>query len=75
MSVDESFLQKLRDLPPEKQREAIDFVEFLHNKTVVAKSTRQSIKGLWADLGIDITEQEITSARIECWGSFPRESI
>ena len=75
MSLDESFLERLRRLPPEKMREAIDFVEFLHQKTAEAKCPRQSVKGLWADLGLDITEQDIAAARAESWGSFPRKDI
>jgi hypothetical protein len=28
---------------------------------------------LWADLGVDITEEDIAEARREMWGNFPRE--
>lgn len=73
MSLDDYFLQKLRQLPPDKQREVIDFVEFLHKKTASSKTPRRSVKGLWADLGLDVTEQDIAEARMECWSSFPRE--
>jgi hypothetical protein len=75
MSLDESFLQKLRQLPPDKQREAIDFVEFLHKKAGSVGTPRRSVKGLWADLGFDVTEKDIAEARAECWGNFPREDI
>ena len=33
MSVEESVLEKLRELPPERQREVLDFVEFLESKS------------------------------------------
>ena len=75
MSLDESFLKKLRALPPDKQREAIDFVEHLHNKSSADKTPRRSLKGLWADLGLDITDQDIADARADCWSDFPRENI
>jgi hypothetical protein len=74
MSLDNSFLEKLRQLPPDKQREAVDFVEYLHKKSA-AKGPRRSLKGLWADLGIDITEDDIAQARKEMWGNFPREGV
>ena len=33
MSVEEDVIQKLRELPPERQREVLDFVEFLEGRT------------------------------------------
>jgi Protein of unknown function (DUF2281) len=74
MSLDESFLEKLRDLPPDKQREAIDFVEYLHKKSA-ATGPKRSLKGIWSDLGVDITGEDIAQARSEMWGKFPREDI
>lgn len=74
MSLDESFLEKLRALPPDKQREAIDFVEYLHKKSG-ATGPKRSLKGIWSDLGIDITHEDIAKARSEMWGNFPREHV
>ena len=36
---------------------------------------RRSSRGLWADLGVDITEQDIEDATREMWGNFPPEDI
>ena len=36
---------------------------------------RESPFGLWADLGADITEDDITEVRTEMWGEFPRENL
>ena len=33
MNIEEAVLEKLRELPPERQREVLDFVEFLEGKT------------------------------------------
>lgn len=33
MSVEEAVMQKLRGLPPERQREVLDFVEFLESRS------------------------------------------
>ena len=33
MNVEEAVLEKLRELPPERQREVLAFVEFLEGKT------------------------------------------
>lgn len=38
-------------------------------------STRQSARGLWADLGVAPSAEEIDEARHEMWGNFPREDV
>jgi len=72
MSIEESVLEKIRALPPEKQQEVLEFVEFLYQRSVTKQPSR-SLKGLWADLNVDITEEDIAEARRELWGGFPRE--
>lgn len=34
MTIEEKVLEKLRELPPEKQKEVLDFVDFLKEKNV-----------------------------------------
>jgi mRNA-degrading endonuclease RelE of RelBE toxin-antitoxin system len=72
MTIEQQVLEKLRDLPPDKQKEVLDFVDFLKEKTSPEKP-RRSLRGLWADLNINITEEEIAQARREMWGNFPRD--
>lgn len=72
MNIEEVILEKIRALPPEKQHEVLDFVDFLYKKSS-GRQPRRSLKGLWADLNIDISEEEIAQARREMWSSFPRE--
>ena len=74
MSIEQVVVEKLRGLPIEKQKEVLDFVDFLHQKRIV-KGPRRSVKGLWADLGVDITEDDVAEARREMWSNFPREDI
>lgn len=69
MSIEESLLEKLGKLPAEKRQEVLDFVEFLEKKSA-PKSPRRSLKGLWADLGVQVTAEDIADARREMWGSF-----
>ena len=73
MSIEQTLVEKLRALPPEKQQEALDFVEFLEQKTKAIKRPRRSLEGLWADLDISLTEEDIAEARKEMWGNFPRD--
>lgn len=72
MTLEQQVLEKLRDLPPEKQKEVLDFVASLKEKNGSTK-LRRSLRGLWKDLNIDITEKDIAEARSEMWGNFPRE--
>jgi hypothetical protein len=72
MTIEQQVLEKLRDLPPEKQKEVLDFVDSLNEKNG-PKKPRHSLRGLWADLNIHITEEDIAQARREMWGNFPRD--
>jgi hypothetical protein len=72
MTIEQQLLEKLRDLPAEKQQEVLDFVDFLNEKNGTKKPCR-SLRGLWKDLGIEITEEDIAQARREMWGNFPRD--
>lgn len=72
--LEQTVLTKLRALPVDKQQEVLDFVEFLEQKTG-AKKPRRSVMGLCADLGINISAEDIDEARREMWGNFPREDI
>jgi len=74
MNLEQAVLYKLRALPPERQQEVLDFVEFLQQKTIVKRQLK-SVKGMWADLKVDITEEDIAQARQEMWGNFPREIV
>lgn len=39
------------------------------------KEPLESLYGLWSDLNIDISEEDIAQARREMWSIFPREDI
>jgi hypothetical protein len=41
----------------------------------VEKTPKRSLLGLWEDLNIDISEEDIAEARREMWGNFPQEDI
>ncbi|HUO33629.1 MAG TPA: DUF2281 domain-containing protein [Candidatus Acidoferrum sp.] len=72
MTFEEKVLEKLRDLPPEKQKEVLDFVDSL-KETNGEKKPLRSLLGLWADLNFHVTEEDIAEARREMWGNFPRD--
>ena len=72
MTVEESVLQNLRELPPDQQQEVLNFVQILRQKSS-PKLSRRSLYGLWSDLEIEITSADIAEVRQEMWGNFPKE--
>ncbi len=72
MSIADDVLGKLRNLPPEKQKEVLEFVEALE-ASGEAKPPYRSLEGLWAKYDINITEEDIAEMRREMWSNFPRE--
>jgi len=74
MSIEELVIEKLHGLPPDQKKEVLDFVEFLQKRNG-ERGPLQSLHGLWADLGVEISEKDIADARREMWGTFPRESF
>ncbi|HEY6368292.1 MAG TPA: hypothetical protein VI585_26210 [Candidatus Binatia bacterium] len=69
MSIEKTVLEKLLKLPVEKQKEVLDFVETLEKKAARPRRCR-SLKGLWADLGADVSPEDIAEARREMWDGF-----
>lgn len=72
MTIEEAVIEKLRELPQDKQREMLDFAEFLAQKAA-SKKPRKSSAGVLAGLNISISKEEIDEARREMWANFPRE--
>lgn len=72
MTIEEIVLEKLRGLPPEKQKQVLEFVDSLKPDGSTKKPLR-SLEGLLEDLNVDITEEDIAVARREMWGNFPRD--
>jgi hypothetical protein len=74
MSIEKSVLEKLLNLPADKQKEVLDFVETLEKKAGATRR-RRSLKGLWGDLGVEVSPEDIAEAQREMWRGFPREDV
>lgn len=74
MSVEQAILEAVRALPADKQQELLEHARRLRDETS-PKQPSVSIKGLWADLGISLSAEEIDENRREMWKNFPREDI
>ena len=74
MSLEQAILEAVRALPTEKQREILDHPARLRDESVKKKPFK-SMEGLWADLGISLSAEEIDENRREMWRNFPRDDI
>ncbi len=75
MTIEQAVVEKLRALPLEQQEKVLEFVEALQPQPPTEKQPLRSLMGLWADLDIGITDEDIDEARREMWGNFPRDDI
>jgi len=72
MKIPDLVLEKLRELPPEKQRAVLEFVESLQQNGAPTKPLK-GFEGLLEEYNVQITEEDIAEARREMWGNFPRD--
>lgn len=74
MTLEQSILDAVRALSAEKQQEVLDHAKHLRDAKQPGKP-RKSGRGLWADLNIDLSAEEIDEARREMWKNFPSEDF
>lgn len=74
MTIAEAVISKVLQLSPEQQQQVLTFVEGLETPQT-SKEPRESLYGLWKDLDIDLSEEEIAAARQEMWGRVERENF
>lgn len=72
MTIEQTIIEDVQDLPPEKQQEVLNFVKQLKARVASRKPSR-SLKGILARPGRDITAEDIAEIRREMWGNFPRD--
>jgi len=74
MSVEQAIIEAVRALPADKQQEILSHATRLREEAA-GKKPFKNIKGLWADLGISLSAEEIEGNQREMWKNFPREDI
>ncbi|MGF1602453.1 MAG: DUF2281 domain-containing protein [Thermosynechococcaceae cyanobacterium] len=70
MTLSQAVLEKIQALPVDKQQQVLDFIEHLQQPS--DQKPQKSLKGLWADLDIQISEEELNEVRQGAWRDFPR---
>ena len=74
MPLEQAILEAVRALPAEKQQEVLDHAAKLREEAG-KKRPFKSVKGLWADLDISLSPEEIDENRRDMWRNFTREDI
>ena len=73
-TLEQSIIEAVRTLSLEKQRKILAHAEKLRADSQKLKP-RWSGKGLWADLNITLTAEELEENQHEMWKNFPRDDI
>ena len=74
MSIEQAIIEAVRTLPAEKQQEVLKHATRLREETAPKKPFK-SVKGLWADLGISLSAEDIEENQREMWKNFPRDVL
>jgi len=75
MTLEQAILDAVRALPADKQQEVLDHVKHLRDDSSQPRKPRNSGRGLWADLNIHLSAEDIDEARREMWKDFPRDDF
>jgi hypothetical protein len=75
MTLEQEILDTVRALPAEKQQEILDHAKRVRNGLAQGRRPRKSGRGLWSDLSIDLSADDIDEARREMWKHFPRDDF
>ena len=73
MTIEESILERVRALPPAKREDVLKYISSLD--VGGERKPFRSPKGILADLNFTLTEEDLTEARREMWGGFPRDDV
>ena len=71
LSVADQLREKVISLPAEKQRQILEYAERLECETAQPpRNPLHNPEGLWANKGINISEEDIAEMRREAWGEY-----
>ena len=73
MTVKDAVIEKLEVMPTDQQREVLEFIDSMQPKEKPRKPLR-SLQGIWADLNVHITEEDLREARNEMWRGYTRDT-
>jgi hypothetical protein len=75
----EEVLDLAKRLPPRQKLRLIEAIvpDLAAPLAAAEESVKplRSLYGLWQDLGVDLSAEDIDAARRDMWGTFPREDV
>jgi hypothetical protein len=74
MSLEQAILEAVRALPIDKQEEILKHATRLRDQSLAEKPLH-SVKGLWSDVDISLSAEDIEAIQCEMWKNFPRNDI
>ena len=74
MTLEQAILEAVRGLPAGLQQEILNHATRLRDE-VADKKPLRNVRGLWADLGVSLSAEEIDAAQREMWKNFPRNDL
>jgi hypothetical protein len=74
VTLEQAILEAVRGLPAGLQQEILNHATRLRDE-VADKKPLRNVKGLWADLGVSLSAEEIDAAQREMWKNFPRNDF
>jgi hypothetical protein len=74
VTLEQAILEAVRGLPAGLQQEILNHATRLRDE-VAEKKPLRNVKGLWADLGVSLSAEEIDAAQREIWKNFPRNDF
>jgi hypothetical protein len=75
MDTQQAILDAVSTLPADKQEAVLAYAQKLNDKPSTEKPPMMNVRGLWADLNINLTAEDIDEARKEMWKNFPRDDF
>ena len=73
MDLIELIATRIRRWPRERQRQLARIVEEMDPDS--APEEVDTVRGLWADFEVDVSNEQIQEAREELFGDFPRRDV
>jgi len=74
VTLEQAILEAVRGLPAGLQQEILNHATRLRDE-VADKKPLRNVRGLWADLGVSLSAEEIDAAQREMWKNFPRNDL
>jgi hypothetical protein len=72
METTKMILNIVQKLPEEKRQEVLDFADFLEKRLAGPLEFRDP-EGLWTNLNVQITDDDISETGKEMWRELPRQ--